>query len=81
VVLTDEEFLPILKTHFGNIESIATNPEESRGRIAVKLQFQSIEAARDRILGLGKSIEVREPRALRRSVLDYAEQIVGLYSP
>jgi predicted DNA-binding transcriptional regulator YafY len=80
VVLTTEEFLPVLKMHFGNAEPIEPSPEEYRGRIAVKLQFQSIEAARDRILGLGGIIEVLEPRALQRSVLDYAEQIVNLYS-
>jgi predicted DNA-binding transcriptional regulator YafY len=46
----------------------------------LELFFESLEAARERILGFGRGVEVLEPPALRGSVLDYAEQIVGLYS-
>jgi len=43
------------------------------------LSFESFEAARDRILGFGRGVEVLEPVALRKSVLDFAEQIISLY--
>ena len=46
----------------------------------VELTFASLEAARARLLGLGRVVEVLEPRALRASVRDYAEQIVALYA-
>ncbi|MGZ9223435.1 MAG: WCX domain-containing protein [Anaerolineales bacterium] len=35
--------------------------------------------ARTRLLGLGRAVEVLEPEALRRSLVDFAEQIVGFY--
>ena len=44
------------------------------------LAFESFEAARDRILGFGAAAEVLEPEALRRSIMDYAAQIVQLYA-
>jgi len=43
------------------------------------LAFESFEAAREKILGFGRDVEVLEPRALRLSVQDYAEQITSLY--
>jgi predicted DNA-binding transcriptional regulator YafY len=77
-----EEFIPELPRHFG--QSIHTKLEEtkqpdSEGWIQLQLQFDSFETARSRLLGLGRSVKVIEPEALRRSVLDYAEQIVSLY--
>ena len=35
--------------------------------------------ARSRLLGLGRAVEVLEPEPLRRSLIDFAEQIVGFY--
>jgi predicted DNA-binding transcriptional regulator YafY len=43
------------------------------------LHFESLEAARDRLLTFGGSIEVLEPRALRLSMHDFAEQIAVRY--
>ena len=43
------------------------------------LTFESIEAARTRILGYGGAAEVLEPLALRRSVQDFAAQILSRY--
>ncbi len=45
----------------------------------LELEFESLYDARRHILGLGRAVEVLEPEPLRRSVLDFAEQIVGLY--
>jgi predicted DNA-binding transcriptional regulator YafY len=71
-----------LPAHFG--ESIRAaiekaSPPDPAGWRALDLEFESFEAARDRILGLGRAIEVQEPLALRLTIIDYAQQIVGLY--
>ena len=46
----------------------------------VTLHFDSLEEARTKLLGLGAGIEVMTPIALRRSLLDYAQQVVIRYS-
>ena len=56
------------------------DPPEAGGWVTLELSFESLEAARDRILSFGRGVEVLEPPALRRSVLDFAEQIVDLYT-
>jgi predicted DNA-binding transcriptional regulator YafY len=71
-----------LPRYFGNtIQTRISEAElpDAEGWITLDLSFASFEAARDRILGFGRGVEVVEPRALRFSVLDYAEQIVSLY--
>jgi predicted DNA-binding transcriptional regulator YafY len=75
-------FIPELPRQFGNrIRSKIAQAElpDAEGWIKLELSFESFEAARDRILSFGRGVEVLEPRALHRSVLDYAEQIVALY--
>jgi predicted DNA-binding transcriptional regulator YafY len=77
-----QNFIPELPRHFGNhIHSkiAQAGPPDAEGWIRMELSFESFEAARDRILSFGRGVEVLEPRALHRSVLDYAEQIVALY--
>jgi predicted DNA-binding transcriptional regulator YafY len=77
-----QNFIPELPRHFGNhIHSkiAQAGPPDAEGWIRLELSFESFEAARDRILSFGRGVEVLEPRALHRSVLDYAEQIVALY--
>ncbi len=49
------------------------------GWTTVSLPFESLEAARERILSFGGGVEVLEPPALRWSVQDFAAQIVALY--
>lgn len=76
-------FVPELPRHFGHhihAKIAQAGPPDAEGWIRLELSFASFEDARDRILGFGRGVEVLEPRALRRSVLDYAEQIVALYS-
>jgi predicted DNA-binding transcriptional regulator YafY len=82
IVRVAPSFIPELPRYFG--DSIRARIAQSglpdaEGWIRLELSFESFEAARDRILGFGRAVEVLEPHALHRSVLDYAEQIVDLY--
>jgi predicted DNA-binding transcriptional regulator YafY len=43
------------------------------------LTFDSLEDAREKLLGLGRAVEVLHPPALRLSIRDYAEQVLALY--
>jgi hypothetical protein len=45
----------------------------------MELPFDSLIAARTRLLGLGRAVEVLEPESLRKSLIDFAEQIVAFY--
>jgi predicted DNA-binding transcriptional regulator YafY len=54
------------------------SPDED-GWVTLDLPFESFIAARSRLLGLGRAVEVLEPEALRKSLIDFAEQIVGFY--
>lgn len=50
------------------------------GSLVLELPFESFEAAREQLLALGRGVEVIAPEALRLSVLDFAQQVVALYS-
>lgn len=83
IVRVAPDFVPILPMYFGDqirpaIEQ--AGPPDAEGWIRLELSFESLEAARDRILGFGRGVEVLEPLALRRSVMDFAAQIVALYA-
>jgi predicted DNA-binding transcriptional regulator YafY len=75
-------FAPELPRYFGTRirEKMAQATPDENGWIAIDLSFESFEAARDRLISFGRGVEVIEPQALRRSVLDVAEQVVALYS-
>jgi hypothetical protein len=49
------------------------------GWVTFDLPFESFVAARTRLLGLGRAVEVLAPEPLRESLIDFAEQIVGFY--
>jgi predicted DNA-binding transcriptional regulator YafY len=49
------------------------------GWVTLDLPFESFVAARSRLLGLGRAVEVLEPESLRKSLVDFAEQIVLFY--
>ena len=53
-------------------------PDED-GWVTLDLPFESFVAARSRLLGLGRAVEVLEPETLRKSLVDFAEQIVAFY--
>ncbi|MFZ5880722.1 MAG: helix-turn-helix transcriptional regulator [Chloroflexota bacterium] len=54
-------------------------PPAADGWVTLDLPFESFVAARTRLLGLGRDVEVLEPAPLRKSLVDFAEQIVGFY--
>jgi len=75
-------FLAELPVHFGDLgrDRIAqAGPPDGDGWVTLQLPFESLDAARARILGFGRGVEVLAPAALRRSIQDYAEQIMALY--
>jgi predicted DNA-binding transcriptional regulator YafY len=75
-------FIPYLPWYFGNAiraRMAQADPPDEEGRIILTLSFQSLESARDRLLDLGRGVEVMDPLALRLSIEDYARQIVALY--
>ncbi len=75
-------FVHYLPLYFGDPirEKIKkAGPPDAEGWIKLTLPFETLEAARDRILGFGKAVEVIEPEALRKSIIDFAAQIVDFY--
>jgi len=76
------DFIPFLSKYFGRSAQDNVNHEttqDAAGCVRIEMSFESFEAARERILGFGRGVEVLEPKALRRSIADMAEQIVDLY--
>jgi predicted DNA-binding transcriptional regulator YafY len=76
------EMLRLLPFVFGDHTQTAIDvrdPPDADGWVTVKLPFESLAAARERILGMGRAVEVHAPAALRHSVLDFARQIVAFY--
>ncbi|HEX6304974.1 MAG TPA: WYL domain-containing protein [Anaerolineales bacterium] len=74
--------IPYLPMYFGERTRAGlaqARPPDTEGWIALELAFESLEAARDRLLGFGRAVEVLAPKALRESVVDYATQITQLY--
>jgi len=64
-------------------EIVDTQPGEGAGagKITARLVFFALDHARRRLMGLGGAVEVLEPRALRLSMADFAEQILREYRP
>jgi predicted DNA-binding transcriptional regulator YafY len=58
---------------------LAAGSTDAAGWTTLELHFESLEAARERILSFGGGMEVLEPPALRWSVQDYVAQIAALY--
>jgi predicted DNA-binding transcriptional regulator YafY len=76
-------FAPWLPALFGELireENAHTAPPDPEGWIGATLVFESLEEARQRLLGFGGALEVLEPQALRESVADFAAQAVELYA-
>lgn len=81
-VRVSPHFVPALPRYFG--EDVRARVDDAPapdalGWITLALPFGSLEEARERILGFGGGVEVLAPYALRRTVQDYAEQILRLY--
>ncbi len=82
VVRVSPDFVSVLPLYFGDplrAQIAQAGPPDADGWITLTLPFERLEAARDRILGFGRAVEVLEPEALRLSVIDYAQQIVAFY--
>ena len=74
--------LPMLAEYVGDrARGLAsqTHIPDFDGWVTLDLPFESLIAARSRLLGLGRAVEVLEPESLRKSLIDFAEQIVGFY--
>jgi predicted DNA-binding transcriptional regulator YafY len=74
--------LPFLPMYFGESikpKILEAGPPDEDGWITLELSFESLEAARDRLLAFGRGVAVLAPRALRESIQDYAAQITALY--
>jgi predicted DNA-binding transcriptional regulator YafY len=71
-----------LREHWDGRAEGGQEPTASSGDnwLLVGLHFDTLEGARTKLLGLGAGIEVVTPAALRRSLLDFAEQVVRRYS-
>ncbi len=74
------QLLPEITRHYAADEPAPDPPRASAdGWVRLTLHFESLEAARARLLPAGQAIEVLEPLALRASLADYARQILRLY--
>ncbi len=81
-VRVSPRLIPQLAWHFGRRvqEQIQqAGPADGAGWVGLQLHFDSLEAARSRILDFGGDIEVLAPAALRASIQDFARQILQTY--
>jgi len=77
------QLIPSLPRLFGESMrsriQVAGQPDDM-GWITLEIPFEYHEQALERLLPLGGAIQVLEPIALRYSIKDYAQQILGVYS-
>jgi predicted DNA-binding transcriptional regulator YafY len=76
------EALPMLAEYVGDRargQLLSHHLPDADGWVTLDLPFESFVAARSRLLGLGRAVEVLEPEPLRKSLVDFAEQIVDFY--
>jgi predicted DNA-binding transcriptional regulator YafY len=81
-VRVSSEALSVLTEYIGDRarRTLArSHSPDADGWFTLDLPFESFVAARTRLLGLGRAVEVLEPESLRKSLIDFAEQIVGFY--
>lgn len=81
-VRVSPDLFPRLPKIFGERVHAASekgHPPDGSDWTVLKLTFESLNAARDQLLSFGSAVEVLAPIALRRSISDYAEQILSLY--
>jgi predicted DNA-binding transcriptional regulator YafY len=74
--------LPLLYNYMeerasGSLEN--PSQPDAAGWVTLDLPFESFVTARTRLLGLGRDVEVLEPEPLRKSLVDFAEQVVAFY--
>ena len=79
-VLLDPALQPRLAAaiHPGVVASLGSPLPD--GRLPAQLDFEDLVAARSALLGFGSAAEVLSPLALRRSIADFAAQVVKKYA-
>jgi predicted DNA-binding transcriptional regulator YafY len=81
-VRVSPEALPLLGEYVGDRARaglLRSHTPYADGWVILDLPFDSFAAARSHLLGLGRAVEVLEPETLRKSLVDFAEQIIGFY--
>lgn len=76
------ESLPLLVQYVGGrVRGQVTRSHilDADGWVTLDLPFESFNEARTHLLGLGRAVEVLEPETLRKSLIDFAEQIIIFY--
>ena len=74
------ELLPLLPLYLAErFRRLPAAAPEADGWTTLELCFESFTDARSRLLGMGRAVEVLVPEPLRRSLADFARQIVELY--
>lgn len=69
------DLIPALRQRIGKADA----EPDSDGWVRLTLLFETFESARRYLLSWGRAVEVLEPLPLRKSVLDFARQIVDYY--
>jgi predicted DNA-binding transcriptional regulator YafY len=71
----------VLPRYFGDAirARLAQGARDAGGWVTLTLTFATLDAARAALLAFGGGVEVLAPEPLRRSLLDYAEQITMVY--
>lgn len=82
MVRIDPQLSPAMTRMFG--ESMrdlldSAGPPDGMGWVTITLTFDSFEAARTSILGLGRAAEVLEPPELRTAIRDMACEVAAFY--
>jgi predicted DNA-binding transcriptional regulator YafY len=75
--------LPMLEEIYGSRYAALVReapPPDGEGWVTLRLQFESLEAARGHILGFGAEMEVLEPDELRASVVRFATETAAFYA-
>lgn len=76
------DMVPALPAIYGeSVRAIISEagPPDAEGRLTIQLTFESFEAARASMLGLGTGAQIVEPAELRESVIRAAASIVASY--
>lgn len=74
--------IPNLYHYFGeevSVQMIEDEPPNDGKWVKAIAQFEHFFQAREKILSLGRDVEVLEPEALKLSIIDFAKQIIDLY--
>lgn len=81
IVRVSSELVADIERELGNSchATSAITPRDVGDWVTISLSFESLDAARGRLLALGGAVEVLEPASLRLSLTDYAAQILARY--